>query len=331
METPGLDFSKRRFKSPEHPDRDWMEWFREEWGQHLYKLDVEPTPDRAFHFEATTRVMAGLSIAQSTRSPMRSTHQGSGGDHISLVVPLRGHVISICGGKSNELVPGMGALGRHDVAGSTFAPEGMKLLSIRLQRRLIEPLISGFDVYSTVRDTQALRFLLSYIHRIGKEDRIVSPAVSQVVTTHVHDLVALAFGVTREAGEYIENRGKRAGRLAAITGDIQANLVDPNLSATTVARRHGMTPRYVHKLFEMEGVTFSEYVVRERLTVAYRRLTDPRFGEQSVSSIAYSVGFGDLSYFNRTFRRRFGMTPSEARAEGQRPAGPRPFSGNLTD
>jgi AraC-like DNA-binding protein len=25
------------------------------------------------------------------------------------------------------------------------------------------------------------------------------------------------------------------------------------------------------------------------------------------------VGFGDLSYFNRTFRRRYGMTPTEAR------------------
>ena len=44
---------------------------------------------------------------------------------------------------------GIASLGRHDVAGSTFAPEGMKLLSIRLQRRLIEPLISGFDVSST--------------------------------------------------------------------------------------------------------------------------------------------------------------------------------------
>lgn len=331
METPGLDFSKRQFKSPKNPDRDWMEWFREEWGQHLYKLDVEPNPDHAFHFEATTRVMSGLTIAQSMRSPMRSTHQGSSAHHISLVVPLRGRVISICAGESNELAPGMGALGRHDVPGSIHAPEGMKLLSIRLERRLIEPLISGFDVYATVRDTQALRFLLSYIHRIGKEDRIDSPAVSQVVSTHVHDLVALAVGVTREADEFIAHRGKRAGRMAAITRDIRTNLVDPNLSATTVGRRQGMTPRYVHKLFEMEGMTFSEYVVRERLMLAYRRLTEPRFRGQSISSIAYSVGFGDLSYFNRTFRRRFGMTPSEARAESQRPAGPKPFSGNLTD
>jgi AraC-like DNA-binding protein len=33
-----------------------------------------------------------------------------------------------------------------------------------------------------------------------------------------------------------------------------------------------------------------------------------------VSSVAFEVGFGDLSYFNRTFRRRFGATPSDVRA-----------------
>jgi AraC-like DNA-binding protein len=318
MEPSSLDFSRRQFKSPHNPDRAWLAWFREEWGQHLYKLDVEPDPDHAFHFEATTRVMAGLTIAQSTRSPMRTTHKGAGGDHISLVVPLRGHVVSICKGETNVLAPGMGALGRHDIPGSIDAPEGTKLLSLRLQRHLIEPLVAGFDVYAAVRNTQAMRFLLSYIHRIGQEEKIESRAVGQTVTTHVHDLVALAFGVTHDAGAFIEDRGKRAGRLAAITLDIQENLADPQLSAITLALRQGLTPRYVHRLFETEGMTFSEYVLRERLTLAHRRLSDPRFDDRSISAIAYGVGFGDLSYFNRTFRRRFGMTPSDARAEGAR-------------
>ncbi|MGA2057754.1 MAG: AraC family transcriptional regulator [Bradyrhizobium sp.] len=32
-----------------------------------------------------------------------------------------------------------------------------------------------------------------------------------------------------------------------------------------------------------------------------------------VADIAQSCGFGDLSYFNRAFRRRYGMTPSDTR------------------
>jgi AraC-like DNA-binding protein len=33
-----------------------------------------------------------------------------------------------------------------------------------------------------------------------------------------------------------------------------------------------------------------------------------------IATIALDAGFGDLSYFNRTFRRRFGVAPSELRA-----------------
>jgi AraC-like DNA-binding protein len=43
-------------------------------------------------------------------------------------------------------------------------------------------------------------------------------------------------------------------------------------------------------------------------------MSDPRQAEQTLTAIAFAVGFGDLSYFNRTFRRRFGATPSDIRA-----------------
>ena len=38
-----------------------------------------------------------------------------------------------------------------------------------------------------------------------------------------------------------------------------------------------------------------------------------RDGERRISDIAFDCGFNDLSYFNRSFRRRFGLTPSAAR------------------
>jgi AraC-like DNA-binding protein len=42
-------------------------------------------------------------------------------------------------------------------------------------------------------------------------------------------------------------------------------------------------------------------------------LVDPRYSDRSISAVAYEAGFGDLSYFNRTFRRRYGGTPSDIR------------------
>jgi AraC-like DNA-binding protein len=46
---------------------------------------------------------------------------------------------------------------------------------------------------------------------------------------------------------------------------------------------------------------------------------DPRHAGSTISAIALAAGFGDLSHFNRNFRRRYGASPSELRADTQRP------------
>jgi hypothetical protein len=61
---------------------------------------------------------------------------------------------------------------------------------------------------------------------------------------------------------------------------------------------------YVRKLFESEGSSFSECVLSQRLIRAHRMLTDPRFAGRSITSVAFDAGFSDVSYFNRSFRRR---------------------------
>jgi AraC-like DNA-binding protein len=43
-------------------------------------------------------------------------------------------------------------------------------------------------------------------------------------------------------------------------------------------------------------------------------LADPQFADHGIGEVALKAGFGDLPYFTRSFRRRFGMTPSDARA-----------------
>jgi AraC-like DNA-binding protein len=45
-------------------------------------------------------------------------------------------------------------------------------------------------------------------------------------------------------------------------------------------------------------------------------LTDPRFAHLRIIDIALAVGFGDISHFNRMFRRCFGDSPSGVRGAG---------------
>jgi len=161
--------------------------------------------------------------------------------------------------------------------------------------------------------TDSLKLLTAYLRVTFNDRALASPEISRLVVTHLLDLIALCLGTTRDNAVAAQTRGVRAARLQAIKSDIAAKLSDGTLAVADVAALHGVTPRYVHKLFESEGTTFTQFILSQRLDRAYRILRDQRFATRSISSIAYDVGFGDLSYFNRTFRRHYNVTPSDIR------------------
>ena len=140
--------------------------------------------------------------------------------------------------------------------------------------------------------------------------RLHTPEIRRLAVTHIHELISLAtVSATRDSLAIAEGRGIRAARLRAIMTDISANLSDCDLTAAAVARRQRVTPRYVHKLFESEGLSFSAFVLEQRLSRAHRILSEPRLSDRTIGSVAFDVGFGDLSYFNRVFRRRDSCDP----------------------
>jgi AraC-like DNA-binding protein len=130
--------------------------------------------------------------------------------------------------------------------------------------------------------------------------------------------MALAIGATRDAEYIAQGGGLRAAQLHAIKQDIARNLARPDLSVATVAQRHRCTARSVQRMFEDEGTTFTDYMLEQRLAQAYRALIDPRRQAQKIAAVAIDCGFGDASYFNRVFRRRYGVAPSDVRAGAQR-------------
>jgi AraC-like DNA-binding protein len=71
--------------------------------------------------------------------------------------------------------------------------------------------------------------------------------------------------------------------------------------------------RYLHKLFHNEGITYSEFVLSQRLALAYGILRNPLHSHRAIGAIAFELGFNDLSYFNRAFRRHYNATPSDVK------------------
>ncbi len=78
-----------------------------------------------------------------------------------------------------------------------------------------------------------------------------------------------------------------------------------------LARRVGVSVTYLCRIFKAyTGKTVIAYLVERRIHAAIWRL---REGDEKVISIALNCGFNDLAYFNRTFKRIVGCTPSKYR------------------
>lgn len=190
------------------------------------------------------------------------------------------------------------------------------LVALRFPRPRFSPrLLAAQDgsLRAISRQNAALRLLTEYLS-VTREPARDDPALKHAVVSHIYDLTALAIGTTRDDAELARARGGRAARLHAIKRDIAAHLCRADLSLEAIARRQGCTPRAVQRLFEGEGTSFTDYVIEQRIALAHRLLTDPARACEKISSVAYDAGFGDVSHFNRSFRRRYGETPSDVRA-----------------
>lgn len=84
-----------------------------------------------------------------------------------------------------------------------------------------------------------------------------------------------------------------------------------NISVKEAAGHCAMSRATFHRRFSRyTGNTFIEFVNQLRMAQALRELGSTG---RSILEIAISVGFGSLSHFNKVFRSRYAMTPSEFR------------------
>jgi AraC-like DNA-binding protein len=85
--------------------------------------------------------------------------------------------------------------------------------------------------------------------------------------------------------------------------------LDEKIKQANLAKQCGMSLSHFSRAFrQISGVGFSEFLVRTRVEKALHLLADPN---SQITSICYEVGFRDLSYFGRIFRRHVGMSPSQ--------------------
>jgi AraC-like DNA-binding protein len=312
-----------QFSTDDLNEKDRIEQFLETYGRTIIKHDIDPLPGTPFRMEARLFANPELGVASSALSPCDAprTPKHLDGDDLVLTITLDGGRSVHQRGRQAVATAGEAVLTTGADTGHVHIPVASRMLSFRIPLATMRPMIADFDgslVRAIPRETPALRLLTSYAGEIVRADALATPQMRGHVVAHLRDLIAMTIGATRDAAQLARGRGVGAARLQAIKADIIGKLGCGDLTIEAIAAAHGISSRYVRALFDAEGTTFSEFVVVRRLALAHRKLSDPHYAGHTISAIAFECGFGDLSYFNRVFRRQYGATPSDVRDAAQR-------------
>lgn len=284
---------------------------------------LEFPDDGRIAVEMSARAVGGIHLAAIATSPVRASHEVEDDDTVYLGIATSG--AGALDERGNRVRRGHLNVARRDRPTTTLVTDPSSILSIAIPRALLLPRLAGFDdlVGRAVAPTPASRLLESYVAALIGEERDIPAGHAAILSGHIVDLTCLALGAGGDSADRARG-GMRAGRLRAIRADMAASIREPELSPAWLARRHGISESYIRALFYDTGTSFTDHLLSIRLDYVRRMLADSRFDERTIAALALEAGFGDISWFNQVFRRRFDMTPSEMRRAGRQSSIPEP-------
>ena len=323
LDAPSPDFRLMKFATDEAPPPLRFDAWRDIVSRKLLRVSIDAIGDAPFAADAMLRSQHGVTIGVGQIGPSinRRTRDivAADNDDLVLIANLDGALV-IDGRRGDfDLQAGEATLVSCEQVGRYVRPTAGRLLCARAPRHALARLLPQPETRTgqvIPAASAPLRMLRAYADAFW-DDGFVSagPLAGRVIVDHVVDLMALAIGAEDDGAALAEAHGGRAARLKAVKDAIEAAIGPRDIRADDVALAVGVSPRYVRKLLEAEGQSFSGYLAERRLERARAMLTSPRHARLTISAIAYEVGFGDLSYFNRAVRRRYQRTPSDLRAE----------------
>lgn len=316
-----------RFTTEALPPAQRLSVWREEFGRTLLHADIEPVSDEPLHAEATMGTLPGVRSLEFRGSAMCFTRRqgviAAGEDSIGLVVSRDDDFrLSQCR-RDASLRAGDACLILTGEPGMVTSRAHLGLLFPRAP--LVERVknVSDFSALPIPASTEALRLFLSYLSAVSRDFSLDASNLKQKVVEHIYDLAALTIW-PRSSTNDDQLTATAAARLEIALTYIKLHYTRPNLSITAVARDQNISPRYLQRLIETTGSTFSERIQELRLQHAHKLLTETCRGHVRISDVAMQVGFSDISHFNRSFRRRFGDTPRGVRTNARVRITPRP-------
>ncbi len=214
------------------------------------------------------------------------------------------------------LKAGEGTLFTSHKLGGCVVDTSLTSLHVKISRdvaKSIAPAIENKYLQIVSTANPSLRIFISYLQALLSSSESVPASLLALADNQLREILAHMLDPASDLARAAPYGGVKAARLRTILQDIEHNLTDSDLSAASVGQRLGLSGRYVQQLFEGAGLSFSTYVCELRLDRARRLLGDAGHDHLRIADICAMAGFNDLSYFNRCYKARFGLTPKDTR------------------
>ncbi|CAG6397173.1 helix-turn-helix domain-containing protein [Streptomyces cocklensis] len=277
---------------------------------------------RAEHFES-------LRIVTEESGPAEVVRSGAadGRDQLMLRHQLDGSALLLQDGRSARLVPG--GLAFYD-ASRPFrlvlgGDQRARVLTLpRALLRLRETQLRRLTA-TTLDDTEdgPEALLLPLLSGLAEEAVAAPDDRREQLARAAADVIAV-LALHRVA----EQPAPTAALLSRIEAFIESRLGDPDLTPQYIADQHGISLRYLHLLFQRQGMTVNSRVRARRLAAAGEELARPEAARRAVGAVAARWGFTSSAHFSRVFREAYGMSPVQWRRDAL--AAWKPYAGAST-
>ncbi|MEU9978819.1 helix-turn-helix domain-containing protein [Streptomyces sp. NPDC051014] len=167
------------------------------------------------------------------------------------------------------------------------------------------------------QDEPLSALLAGHLKRLGGSAESVAPAQADRLAAVTCELLACLIQ-ERHGRLAPQEPAAIEAMLLRVKEYIVRRLADPDLSLVEIASAHQVSLRYLHKLFETEGVTAARWIQQQRLERCRKELARTMSSAPTVAVVAHSWGFACASHFSRVFRLAYGLSPREYQAAARR-------------
>jgi AraC-like DNA-binding protein len=303
-------------------ERSRFDFWRDIICDEFVQLDCEPVRDGPFEGELRGGAqVGGVRFAEVESDPqlvVRSRHQIARAREEDFLISFQLRDTGIVRQDGREAVLAPGSFALYDSTrpytlhfANRFHQLVVQMPKQVLSRHLINP--EQYTAIAIAGDHGLGAILANFVLSLASELHTVRDA-SEELADNLVNMIAMAFSSSVQLRQVSDSTVLKESLRRRVRQYIANNLCDPALSNAAIARAQGISPRYLHKLFEGEEQSVHHLIIDRRLALAESMLRDPAHARHSIEQIAWLAGFTSNSHFSRAFKARYGISPGAVRS-----------------